>query len=204
MKYRYAREETCLNGGTCSVDNNILVCECLQGFTGGDCDTVVSDIRCQGDSDCGSGYFCEIECYSDDYPSHVALLSDAVTLQGGSFVSVEEARHPDLSTEFSMFAVFNQEDNNGGYLVFYGTSGNKRNFGIFLDSLNSRLFLYYLDNEGAMQSFVISNVTIDGGANQYLSLTYKSNIVNIFLNGILLGLRDIGNSNPDFTYGVSS
>ena len=80
-----------------------------------------------------------------------------------------------------MFAVFNQEDDNRGYLVFYGTLGTKE----ILESskswkaFNSKLFLYYLDNEEAMQSFVINHVTIDGGADQYLSPTYNSNNVNI-------------------------
>ncbi len=191
--------DTCKNGGTCDVQNDILVCECLSEYTGDNCENMV-DSSCKIDSDCTSDTFCEIDCPSDDYPSHKAMLFEAVTLEGVSFVSVDEARHPDLSTEFSMFAVYTQQSANRGYLIYYGTTALSRNFAIFLDSENTKLYLYYTNTTGHMQSFTIETPDLSGGYEHYLSVIYKDSIVNVYLNATILDAATL--LNPDFTYGV--
>ena len=114
---------------------------------------------------------------------------------------MDQSRYPDLSGDVSIFAIFNQEPGNDGYLVFYGTSEDKRNLAVFLDGGHDpRIWLYYTNtmNE-TKQVFVSANFS--DGQTHYLAVTIdvSPGVVRFYLDGEVLpdGRRML--QNPDLT-----
>ena len=143
---------------------------------------------CRNDDDCFTGSFCEISCLSDAYPPHSSLLTQRVNLTGTSFVRVEQSRYPDLSGDVSIFAVFNQEPGNDGYLVFYGTAADKRNLAIFLDGgRDSRIWLYYTNTANETKQLSVS-ANFSDGRTHYLAVTINISpgVARFFLDGEML------------------
>ena len=104
-----------------------------------------------------------------------------------------------------MFAVFRQEMANRGYLIFYGTSGDTRNFAVFLDNNSNvtTLWFYYTTSSGDQKSIHLSLVL--GKWKHYFALIININagIANFYINGSLIenGVQIL--DDPDFNYGVS-
>jgi len=110
---------------------------------------------------------------------------------------VDQGRYPNLTGDVSIFAVFNQEPGNDGYLVFYGTSEDKRNLAIFLDGGHDpRIWLYYTNtmNE-TKQVFVSANIS--DGQTHYLAVTIdiSPGVARFYLDGRVLPRQML--QNPD-------
>jgi Notch-like protein len=104
-----------------------------------------------------------------------------------------------------MFAVFNQTSKNRGYLVFYGTSGSARNFGVYLENNSSKIWFYYTTTLGEYKNFTIDANWDDNQIHSIVvtvDTTSLLKLVNFYLDGVFIGVKTL--TNPDFTYGVTS
>ena len=194
----------CENGGTCTPTGGAnYTCACIERFSGDNCEVAPGNGTCRQDSDCPTNTFCQINCSSDYYPTHKALLTEAVTLSERSFINVYESRYPSFDGDFTLFSVFRQDDLNRGYLVFYGTSGDNRNFAIFLDSNSSDIFLYYASASGQSSVQLESSTSWQDGQVHYLAIRFTtlSNTTFFYLDGALLGAKSL--IQPNFKAGVS-
>ncbi|KAL5467520.1 hypothetical protein EMCRGX_G031763 [Ephydatia muelleri] len=161
----------CQHGGSCRIVSGREVCTCSFPYTGTYCDILMD--YCTEDVDCLNDTYCNVQCPADSYPAHTTLLEDAVVLKGNSFVRVDSNRYPDFSGSVSMFALFRQTWNTSGYLVFFGTSGDQRNWGVFIECEPLRVHLYYTNATLAPKGAVFNlAVNICDSQLHYLALIY--------------------------------
>ena len=163
----------CQNGGSCIEGiGSATSCECSTRYTGVSCDEETSDAICYSNSDCSLDTFCNVTCVSHTYPQHGALLSSPVTFEEQSFVRVQN--FPDLSGSVSIFSTFHQTPGNQGYLFFYGTSEDTRNFAVFFDGKANpqKIWLFCANTLGATLSVTVS-ADIDDNLDHSFALTME-------------------------------
>ena len=162
---------------------------------------------CTTDSDCSSdGSFCQRICSTDTYRDHKSLLAAEVSLTGNSYVSVSPNRYPSFAQNLAIVAKLSQSVGNNGYLLFYGTSGSKRNLGIYLnsDSMETQLSLYYTNVTGNLRSrhVKITPSLADGMMHCLVLNIYQSEFA-VYVDGNYVSSRNFTGGAPNFTYGVS-
>ena len=161
---------------------------------------------CATDSDCSDGSFCQRICSTDSYGDHKSLLAAEASLTGNSYVSVSPNRYPSFTQNLTIVAKLSQSVGNDGYLLFYGTSGSKRNLGVYLnsDSTVTQLSLYYTDVTGDSRSRHIRiTPSLADGMVHCLALNIYQSAFTVYVDGNYVGSRNFTGDAPDFTYGVS-
>ena len=99
-------------------------------------------------------YFCgrELPLYGDNFfrhptsviPGDTLYLQQAnMTFDGTSVVHLPASNHPQLAIDLTIFAVVCQVSGNDGYIVGKGTNDRMRDFGLYLRSTRSTVWLAY-------------------------------------------------------------
>ena len=151
--------------------------------------------------------YCEINCPSDTYPPHTALLTSPLplTLTGNTFIEVPPKRHPSFSGNVTFFAKVNQVANTSGYLIFYGTTTTRPNFSLFLNSNNpSTLTLEYIStgNNNQLRTFSFEIPSVASG-DHCLTIIFRTPL-SIFVDDEMVERAQVILSDLDLTTGVSS
>lgn len=121
-------------------------------------------------------------------------------------MSVSPNRYPSFTQNLTIVAKLSQSVGNDGYLLFYGTSGSKRNLGVYLnsDSTVTQLLLYYTDVTGDSRSRHIRiTPSLADGMVHCLALNIYQSAFAVYVDGNYVGSREFTGDTPDFTYGVS-
>ena len=146
--------------------------------------------NCTGDSECGSGYFCMLDCPVDNYPPHVAFLSSPLTLRGQSSMFVPSSRYPAYSGgDFTVVARFRQDPNDDGYLLYYSVDAQTHTFGIFLNASMNVLKILYTPVGETVHRFKTIDLSIPINDNAYhtLAVTVNSKITGYHVETITDG-----------------
>ena len=154
--------------------------------------------------------YCEINCLSDTYPPHTALLTSPLplTLTGNTFIEVPPNRHPNFSGNVTFFAKVNQVANTSGYLIFYGTTTTRPNFSLFLNSNNpsssTTLTLEYISSDDNHElitfSFEIPSVA---SGDHCLTIIFRTPL-SIFVDDEMVEGARLRLTDLDLTTGVSN
>ena len=152
--------------------------------------------------------YCEINCPSDTYPPHTALLTSPLplTLTGNTFIEVPPNRHPSFSGNVTFFAKVNQVVNTSGYLIFYGTTTTRPNFSLFLNSNNPSstiLTLEYISSDdNQLTTFLFEIPSVDSG-DHCLTIIFQRTL-SIFVDDEIAERARVILPDLDLTTGVSN
>lgn len=151
--------------------------------------------------------YCQINCPSDSYPPHTALLTSPLplALTGNVFVEVPPNRHPSFSGDVTFFAKINQMAGTQGYLIFYGTTTTRPNFSIFLDSRassNTILTLGYISSDDNQVTTVPLEIPSVAGGEHCLTIIFQRTL-SIYVDDTLAVEARATLPDLDLTTGVS-
>ena len=152
--------------------------------------------------------YCEINCPSDSYPPHTALLTSPLplTLTGNTFIKVPPNRHPNFSGNVTFFAKINQMANTSGYLIFYGTSTTRPNFSLFLNSnsipFSTILTLEYISRDNNQLRTISVQIPSVAGAEHCLTIIFQRTL-RIFVDDEMAERAQVTLPDLDLTTGVS-
>lgn len=152
--------------------------------------------------------YCEINCPSDAYPPHTALLTSPLplTLTGDTFIAVPPNRHPNFSGNVTFFAKINQTPSTSGYLIFYGTSTTRPNFSLFLNSnsipSSTILTLEYISRDNNQLRSISVEIPSVAGEEHCLTIIFQRTL-SIFVDNVMAERARVTLPDLDLTTGVS-
>lgn len=129
-------------------------------------------------------------------------------LDGLTVIPLSNALHPQLSSDFSVFATVCQEAGNDGYILGKGVNDRVRDFGLYLRSTKQTVWLAYgyndEDNERFREILFFTDVLVaDGNCHSVAAvIDSSSNRAVLYIDGNAIGSKVLP-STPEFNPEVS-
>lgn len=182
--------------------------------------TIAVENSCYTDDDCEAydytndysptqRTYCQINCPSDSYPPHTALLTSPLplVLPGNAFIEVPPNRHPSFSGNVTFFAKVNQMAGTRGYLIFYGTTTTRPNFSLLLDSTrgvqsSTILTLQYISRDTNILRTIAVEIPSVASGDHCLTIIFQRTL-SIFVDDELADAARIVLPDLDLTTGLS-
>lgn len=178
---------------------------------------------CSDDSDCSSGYFCGspvpdpeknfFDNSGDIIPGEIDfIVREPMGFDGQSVVSIPTSTSQDIldtvSTVLTISATVCQDPGNDGYLIGKGLNDQMRDFGLYLRSSVSTMWLAYGatdDIEGFRHIIFFYNVTVADGSCHSIAATIDSfsNRAVLYIDGEAVRIHSPLPGVPNFRSYVS-